>query len=143
MSETHYISSFYDKLGNFAKRKNVMVILVAHPTQLKRENGKYEVPNLYDISGSANFYNKTDFGMTDYRDMIEQETKVHIQKVKFKHLGEPGVCSWKYNINNGRYEAYHGFDIQWDNVSYFKRLPEGGLLASVRELEFDSNTVPF
>ena len=38
MSETHYISSFFDKIGNFAKRKNVMVILVAHPTKMKKES---------------------------------------------------------------------------------------------------------
>lgn len=143
MSETHYISSFYDKLGTFAKRKNVMVILVAHPTKMKRENGKYEVPTLYDISGSANFYNKTDFGLIVYRDMIEQETKVHIQKVKFKHLGEPGSCSWKYNINNGRYEPYHGFDPVWDNTSYFKRTPEPLKQTILKELEFDNNNPPF
>ena len=76
VSETHYISSFFDKIGNFAKRKNVMVILVAHPTKMKKESGKYEVPNLYDISGSANFYNKTDFGLTVYRDMVEEVIKV-------------------------------------------------------------------
>lgn len=123
MSETHYISSFFDKIGNFAKRKNVVIILVAHPTKMKKEKdgGKYEVPNLYDISGSANFYNKTDFGLTVYRDMIEKEIKVYIQKVKFKHLGEPGVCQWKYNINNGRFEVDKGFDIDWDNRNYLKK----------------------
>lgn len=121
VSETHYISSFFDKIGNFAKRKNVMVILVAHPTKMKKENGKYEVPNLYDISGSANFYNKTDFGLTVYRDMTEEVIKVYIQKVKFKHLGEIGYSTWKYNMNNGRFAVYDGYNVAWDNTSYFKR----------------------
>lgn len=121
VSETHYISSFFDKIGNFAKRKNVMVILVAHPTKMKKENGKYEVPNLYDISGSANFFNKTDFGLTVYRDMTEEVIKVYVQKVKFKHLGEIGYCTWKYNINNGRFAIYDGYNVDWDNISYFKR----------------------
>ena len=143
MSETHYISSFYDKLGNFAKRKNVMVILVAHPTKMKRSEGKYEVPNLYDISGSANFYNKTDFGLTVYRDMIEAEIKVHIQKVKFKHLGEQGCCTWKYNINNGRFEHYDGYNMEWDNKSYFKMTEEVQKLHSIKELDFDKNEAPF
>jgi len=136
VSETHYISSFYDKLGNFAKRKNVMIILVAHPTKMKKENGKYEVPNLYDISGSANFYNKTDFGLTVYRDSMEQEITVHIQKVKFKHLGEPGACKFKYNINNGRFEVYNGFDVSWDNTSYFRRLSEKQNSAVSQKIEF-------
>jgi twinkle protein len=141
-SETHYISSFFDKLANFAKRKDVMIILVAHPTKMKKENGKYDVPNLYDISGSANFYNKTDFGISVYRDNIEQEVKVYVQKVKFKHLGEIGSCSWKYNINNGRYEPYHGIEPVWDNTSYFKRIPKSDL-PQLRELEFDNNNPPF
>lgn len=121
MSETHYISLFFDKIGNFAKRKNVTVILVAHPTKMKKENGKYEIPNLYDISGSANFYNKTDFGLTVYRDVTEEEIRVYIQKVKFKHLGSVGYCTWKYNINNGRFSIFNGYNIEWDNTSYFKR----------------------
>ena len=123
ISETNYISSFYDKLSNFAKRKNVMVILVAHPTKMKKNpDGKFDIPTLYDIAGSANFYNKTDFGLTVYRDFTEEEIKVFIQKVKFKHLGQNGDCMFKYNINNGRFEVYTGFNVSWDNVSYFKRV---------------------
>ena len=146
MSETHYISSFYDKLGNFAKRKNVVVILVAHPTKMKKkkEGNQYEVPNLYDISGSANFYNKTDFGITIYRDMETKEIGVYIQKIKFKHLGEPGMCKWKYNINNGRFEVDTGFDILWDNTSYFKRREEP-MTELVPNLEFQMSDeeIPF
>jgi len=143
VSETHYISSFYDKLNNFAKRKNLVIILVAHPTKMKKENGKYEVPNLYDISGSANFYNKTDFGITIYRDMVEQEITVYIQKVRFKHLGENGKCSWKYNINNGRFEIYNGYDITWDNTSYFKKIPVPAKLVPEHEFVYDDNEPGF
>lgn len=121
-SETCYISSFLDKLSNFAKRKNVMVVLVAHPIKMKKDTtGKFEIPTLYDISGSANFYNKTDFGLTVYRDFAEEEIKVVVQKVKFKHMGEVGSCEFKYNINNGRFVVYKGFAVDYDNVSYFKR----------------------
>jgi twinkle protein len=121
-SETNYISSFYDKLSNFAKRKGVMIFLVAHPVKMKKgSDGKFEIPTLYDISGSANFYNKTDFGLTVYRDFIEEEIKVIIQKVKFKHMGETGMCVFKYNINNGRFAIYNGFTIDWDNRSYFQK----------------------
>ena len=143
MSETHYISSFYDKIGNFAKRKNVMVILVAHPTKMKKDaSGKFEVPNLYDISGSANFFNKTDFGFVVYRDIVENEIRVYVQKVKFKHLGEIGYTTWKYNINNGRFEIYGGFgDTAWDNTSYFKRdVPK---LNPVINMDFDNEKPPF
>lgn len=102
-SETHYISSFYDIISNFAKRKNIMIILVAHPTKMRMDNGKYEIPNLYDISGSANFFNKTDFGITIYRDFINSKVSVHVQKSRFRHIGTSGVTYFKFNLNNGRY----------------------------------------
>jgi len=103
-SETQYISEFLDKLTNFAQINDVLVILMAHPTkQPKNKDGVVEAPTLYDISGSANFYNKADFGITVHRNRLENSVEVHVQKVKFKHLGECGVCYFKYNINNGRY----------------------------------------
>ena len=143
MSETHYISMFYDKLGNFAKRKNIVIILVAHPTKMKKgADGTYEVPNLYDISGSANFFNKTDFGLTIYRNMEEKIITTYIQKVKFKHLGECGKCEWQYNINNGRFEP-NSISITWDNRSYFKRLEDEKERVIAREFEFDKAEVPF
>ena len=61
-SETQYISRFLDMISNFARFNNVLVILVAHPTKLQKSpEGKYNKPTLYDIAGSANFYNKTDY----------------------------------------------------------------------------------
>jgi len=139
MSETHYISSFYDKISNFAKRKNVMVILVAHPIKMKMENAKFEVPNLYDISGSANFFNKTDFGLTVYRDMIEEVIMVYVQKVRFRHLGQNGKCTWKFNSINGRFAIYNGYNVQWDNDNYLKKKPGPIKLANQNEFEFDNN----
>ena len=69
---------------------------------------KGEVPNLYDISGSSNFYNKTDYGFTVDRRKNEEgvmsnEVDIYWQKIKFKHLGEQGISNVKYNYNNGRF----------------------------------------
>lgn len=94
--------------------------LMAHPTKLpKNKDGKIEAPTLYDISGSANFFNKADFGIVVHRDRDNNIVEVHIQKVKFRHLGEPGLALFKYNINNGRYVPYNGgFTIDWDNSNH-------------------------
>ena len=77
-----------------------------------KTTGKMEIPNLYDINGSANFYNKTDFGVTVYRDFTENVVNVFIQKIKFKHLGEVGNAQYVYNYINGRYEE-NGKDIHY------------------------------
>ena len=119
MSETNYISLQMTKIQNFAQKYKVLVFLVAHPRKIDRKSdGTFEVPTLYDISGSAHFYNKTDYGITIHRnyteDIRENTTDVHVKKVKFKHLGYAGVAQFKYNINNGRF-APNSLEIDWDN----------------------------
>lgn len=104
--ETVYISRFLDKLTTFARKNNVLVILVAHPTKMKKDlTGAFEVPSLYDINGSANFYNKVDYGVVVYRNRVVEQTFIHFLKVKFKHLGAGGVVQTTYNYRNGRYET--------------------------------------
>lgn len=124
-SETNYISVFLDKLTNFAKRNNIAMVLVAHPTKMKKlPNGLHEIPTLYDINGSANFYNKTDFGISVYRNMISDFTEIYVQKVKFKHLGQIGMCQFKWNFQNGRYDYFDGMDVNniiKDNNSWIKK----------------------
>lgn len=103
-SETEYISLFLDKLINFTKRNNIITFLVAHPRKMQKDiNGKHEVPTLYDINGSANFYNKTDFGITIHRDFQSSDSTVYVQKVKFKHLGKVGYATFMWDKHSGRY----------------------------------------
>lgn len=114
-AETKYISELLDKLTNFAQINDVLMVLMAHPAkQKKNEAGIYDVPTLYDISGSANFYNKADFGLTIHRDFEENITRVCVQKVKFKHLGEPATVTFKYDVPNGRYIPYTTDAEQFD-----------------------------
>ena len=122
-NETQYISGVLDKLTNFAQLNDVLVILMAHPTkQPKNKDGIVEAPTLYDISGSANFYNKADFGIVVHRNRIDNTVEVHIQKVKFRHLGECGTALFKYNLNNGRYSPYqNGIEPDWDNENHLTR----------------------
>ena len=104
-SETQYISEFLEKLRSFARRRQALVVLAAHPTKMKKDpvSGKFPVPTMYDISGSAAFFNKADFGIAIERDRTRDVTRVHVQKVKFRHLGQPGVASFRYNTHNGRF----------------------------------------
>jgi len=119
-NETKYISKLLDRLTNFAQRNDVLVVLMAHPTKQPRgKDGVIEAPTLYDISGSANFYNKADFGIVVHRNRVENTVEVHVQKVKFRHLGECGTALFKYNLNNGRYVPYtNGTEPLWDNSNH-------------------------
>ena len=66
-------------------------------------SGKYPVPGLYDISGSAAFYNKADFGIAIERDRERDITRVHVHKVKFRHLGNQGVASFRFSDVTSRF----------------------------------------
>lgn len=123
-SETQYISRFLDQLINFAKMNEILVFLVAHPRKMAKDSsGKYEVPTLYDISGSANFFNKADYGFcvhrtSDEQNIMQNEIRVFWQKIKFKHLGEQGITELKYNYNNGRFEPSTIQIDGWDNTNW-------------------------
>ena len=127
-SETQYISEFLEKLRSFARRRQVLVVLAAHPTKMKRDplTKQFPVPTMYDISGSAAFFNKADFGIAIERDRTKNVTRVHVQKVKFRHLGQPGVASFQYNTCCGRFTPMQESktpdipdeDPKWDNSNW-------------------------
>ena len=121
-NETQYISELLDKLTNFAQRNDLLIILMAHPTkQPKNKDGVIEAPTLYDISGSANFFNKADFGIVVHRNRLENTVEVNVQKVKFRHLGQCGTALFKYNLNNGRYTPFtNGIEPVWDNRNHLQ-----------------------
>ncbi|NDV69229.1 bifunctional DNA primase/helicase [Dysgonomonas sp. 25] len=124
MPETNYISMILDRLIAFAQKNDILILLVAHPRKMQKKQGEmtFEVPTLYDINGSANFYNKTDYGIAVYRDFANDRVEVYVQKVKFRHLGECGSASFRYNINNGRYVPCNDEgSADWDNDNYLTR----------------------
>lgn len=115
-TETKYVSESLDKISNFNQKNGTHCFLVAHPTKMKynHEQGCYEMPGLYDISGSANFYNKADIGLTIYKDPDKAfHNRVAIQKVKFKFWGLGiGEIEYDWNKDNGRYDEY-GLDLTY------------------------------
>jgi twinkle protein len=111
----------------FGKKNDVLVHLVAHPKKMQKdETKKYPVPSMYDISGSSDFYNKTDYGISVDR-MKDEEGKminfggIHILKVKFKHLGRQGKWDFAYNINNGRLQTNNAGIINWENRNWITK----------------------
>jgi twinkle protein len=109
-SETDYVGETLDKIGLFCETENIHAFIVAHPTKMRKQkdSAKYEIPTLYDCSGSANFYNKSDNGITIYRDFETSMTHVVINKVKFSHWGTVGEVALSYDLASGRY--YHTID---------------------------------
>jgi len=105
-TETEYISCLLTKIRRFARKHNVHIWLVAHPTKMPKQiNGNYGVPTPYDIAGSANFRNKPDNCICVWRDLTDESSAVdvYVQKVRFRHLGKVGSVKLGFDIATGRY----------------------------------------
>lgn len=107
MTETEYVSTILSKIKRFAKNHKLHIWIIAHPTKmLADKDGKIRVPSLYDISGSANWVNKTDNGLVIFRsEDASNQTEIHIKKIRFKHVGKRGQCALNYDKDTGRYSV--------------------------------------
>lgn len=105
-SETKYVLTCLNKLNAFLERYNVHGILVAHPTKLQKDKktGQTAVPTLYDISGSAHFFNRTYNGMAVDRNKATGQVDIYVQKVKDSWLGNLGVVSYYYDTMTREYK---------------------------------------
>jgi twinkle protein len=130
------IDTILTRLTNFCVKHNVHIFLVAHPTKMKKDaDGNYEMPTLYDVSGSADFKNQTHNGFTIFRQFETNEKEGYTlfsnQKTKFDFQGKIGeLIKFKYHNPTGRYYVEgsnpEGFDLtqkqipQIEVINYFE-----------------------
>ncbi len=87
-----YTMEYLTKIETFAKKYDVLVFIVAHPTKMyKNQNGKIEEPTMYNIKGGGEWYDASYHGLLVHRDYELKTTKVKVLKVKFQNLGENGA----------------------------------------------------
>jgi twinkle protein len=117
VSETEHISQSLKKIRVFARERDIHVWIVVHPQKLYRaDDGKYPVPTLYDCHGSAHWRNKADNGIVVWRDLSGQdsdEVEIHVQKVRFRQIGQRGKAVLYYNRTCATYldsEGRRGYD---------------------------------
>lgn len=103
-TETEYIGRAIRTLKRFAKAFKVHICVVAHPTKsVKDGDGNYKIPTLYDIAGSANFYNKADLGVIIHR-TNEDDTTFKVQKSRYHEIiGRPGEVRMHYSRDSRRF----------------------------------------
>ena len=86
-----YTMEYLTKIETFAKKYDVLVFIVAHPTKMYRDqNGKIQEPTMYNIKGGGEWYDASYHGLLVHRDYEAKNTKVKVLKVKFQNLGENG-----------------------------------------------------
>jgi twinkle protein len=98
-----YTMEYLQKIEIFAKKYDVLVFIVAHPTKMyKDKDGKIEEPTMYNIKGGGEWYDASYHGILVHRNYEEKTVKAKILKVKFQNLGENGAeCHFKWEPNSG------------------------------------------
>ncbi len=87
-----YTMEYLTKIEIFAKKYDVLVFIVAHPTKMyKGSDGKIEEPTMYNIKGGGEWYDASYHGLLVHRDYENKTVKAKVLKVKFQNLGENGA----------------------------------------------------
>jgi twinkle protein len=98
-----YTLEYLSKIEIFAKKYDVLVIIVAHPTKMyKGSDGKIEEPTMYNIKGGGEWYDASYHGLLVHRDYEAKTVKAKVLKVKFQNLGENGAeAHFKWEPRSG------------------------------------------
>ncbi len=124
-----YIGKILSQITQFCQQTKTHLFLVAHPRKIESENGIYKIPNLYQISGSADFFNKSFNGIICHR-LIGRKTKygsdvvkISFQKIKRKENGQLGETEICPDFNSGGIylpidEKEKTIEIHKDNVPW-------------------------
>ena len=96
---------YLTRVEAFAKKYDVLVIIVAHPTKMyKKEDGTIDEPTMYSIKGGGEWYDASYHGLLVHRNYEQKTVKVKVLKVKFQNLGEnQAEAHFKWDHISGDY----------------------------------------
>ena len=115
-----YTMEYLTKIESFAKKYDVLVFIVAHPTKMyKTQDGKIEEPNMYNIKGGGEWYDASYHGLLVHRDYEAKNTKVKVLKVKFQNLGDNGAeCFFTWEPSSGSYIPQENVEISNEKMPW-------------------------
>ena len=108
-----YTMEYLSKIEIFAKKFDVLVFIVAHPTKMYKDgNGKIEEPTMYNIKGGGEWYDASYHGILVHRDYENRTVKAKVLKVKFQNLGENGAeAHFKWEPKSGCFVPHEPVDM--------------------------------
>jgi twinkle protein len=103
-----YTLEYLSQIEVFAKKYDVLVMVVAHPTKMyKDKDGNIEEPTMYNIKGGGEWYDASYHGLLVHRDYNNKTVKVKVLKVKFQNLGENGAeAHFKWLPDSGCFQPH-------------------------------------
>ncbi len=115
-----YTMEYLQKIEIFAKKFDVLVFIVAHPTKMyKDKDGKIEEPTMYNIKGGGEWYDASYHGLLVHRDYENKTVKAKVLKVKFQNLGENGAeAHFKWEPKSGCFIPHEPIDISTEKMPW-------------------------
>jgi twinkle protein len=115
-----YTMEYLTKIEMFAKKFDVLVFIVAHPTKMyKDKDGKIEEPTMYNIKGGGEWYDASYHGLLVHRDYEAKTVKAKVLKVKFQNLGENGAEAYfKWEPKSGCFIPHEQISISDDPMPW-------------------------
>ena len=115
-----YTMEYLQKIEIFAKKFDVLVFIVAHPTKMyKDKDGKIEEPTMYNIKGGGEWYDASYHGILVHRNYEEKTVKAKVLKVKFQNLGENGAeAHFKWEPKSGCFVPHEPINIGNDKMPW-------------------------
>lgn len=104
---SEHLSNSLNMITTFTREENVLVTVVAHPTNLGRDKeGNPMAPDLYTINDGAQWRNKMDQGIVIHRpNMLKNLVEFRYLKRKKKWMGKLGTVSLDYDPDSGRIKS--------------------------------------
>ena len=115
-----YTMEYLAKIEIFAKKYDVLVFIVAHPTKMyKTQDGKIEEPTMYNIKGGGEWYDASYHGILVHRDYEQQTVKAKVLKVKFQNLGENGAeAHFKWEPKSGCFIPHEQINLAGEKMPW-------------------------
>jgi len=115
-----YTMEYLTKIEMFAKKYDVLVFIVAHPTKMyKDKDGKIEEPTMYNIKGGGEWYDASYHGILVHRDYEAKTVKAKILKVKFQNLGENGAeAHFKWEPRSGCFIPHQMAELESESMPW-------------------------
>lgn len=118
LMETEYISHALTGIQQFARRCDVHVWIVVHPTKraavIDPATGESKRPMAtpFDLAGSMAWFTKADNIFAVKRDKLDwtKPVQVQVQKVRFREDGKEGVCFFTYDPVTTRFSEIPQID---------------------------------
>jgi twinkle protein len=106
-TEATYLNRALRHLKRLARRFQISIIIVAHPTKEGGKSKTIEDADLYDINGGAVWNNKADLGVIVWADnvaMPDRQVKVARSK-DFLRMGRPGIVRMRFDPQHATFSC--------------------------------------